>query len=328
LRSRLLRWDSGTGPFDRIYQDAKAWRGEWPSDRPSPALPLLAASALAVSRMARGMGFASTNYYVHFSGIVGLENNQRLSTAYGETLPELWIDLGEWMDKVQGGHFGSSTITGHGWFTRYGYALSQTLFRQSDRDRLPLFFKSIGLTAHAIVAAAELLPYFKRWAVGAPLTPGAKRMITAKSYEEQLGAMLAQAASAWDGAERDHDGRRMGRIALAIEFAGPRGSLVLIGERPDGFPAIADFTTAAGELFPLRSSGCGWYDESPVRLSAEALCTGMTMRHGTQFTLRLFADTVVPFTQNDELGRWLATPRLALGVEHYLLVRDDRLGSC
>ena len=325
VRSWLIQDGFRSGPFDKIYQEAKRWRSRWPTDSASPALPLLAASSLAASRMAKGEGIAQTNYYVHFFEIVNLPNTPRHQNEYGEAVPALWEDLGEWIDKIQGGRFGQSTIARHDWFTRICYALSQSLFRQSDRDRLPLFFKRMDVSAHAAVDAAELLPYFKRWAVTAQLSPGAKRMIAAKAYEEQLGAMLVQAASAWDGTERDEEGRRLGRLALAVEFVGPRGSLVLIGERPHGFPSAAEFTVASGAAWSLRSSGGGWYDESPIPLTPDALHNGLVLRLGAQFSLRLPADPVVPLVQSEELGRWVATSRLTLGVEHYLLTRNDLL---
>ncbi len=324
VRSWLTKASDG-GPFDKIYREGNKWRRTWPSDSPSPALPLLAASVLAASRMAKSTGIAPTNYYVHFFPIVGLPKTLTFQNEYGATIPKLWEDMSEWIDRIQGGRLGQSTITRDDWFTRIGYALSQSLFRQSDRDRLPLFLKKMGLAPHSAIEGGELLPYFKRWAVNASLSSGAKRMIAAPGYDKQLAAMLVQAAALWDGTERDEEGRRLGRLAITLAFPSPRGSLNVIAERPRGFPEFAEFIGADGERWALRSSGGTWYDESPLALPADALVNGLSLRSGTQLSLRLPIDPVVPLRQNEELGCWVASLRLELGIDHYVLVRNDLL---
>ena len=307
-------------PFEKVYSDALKWKRGWPTDSTPPSLPLLAATVLAASRMTKGGDYAPHNYYIHFFKIVQLPNELRYQNAYGDVIPDLWEDLGLWLDDITHGKFGHSTIARDEWLTRIGYALSQSLFRQSDRDKLPLFFKKQALTPHAVVSAPEILPYFKRWAMTAPLSPGAKKMTAVSAYDTQLGAMLVQAAAAWDGAERDEEGRRVGRILVTLEF-NPRGHLQLFAQRPRGFPAERDVRMPNGASLHLSSSGGDWYDESPLPVSAIGLDSQVRLV-SPQFGFQFTPEPVIPMHQDTALGRWVGTARVELGVPHHILCRD------
>jgi hypothetical protein len=323
VRHRLVEPMVGR-PFDEIYRQAHEWRRRWPIDSPSPAMPLLAATVLAASRMARDdvRGISPSNYYVHFCDIFGRPKTQQLQTAYGEAIPHLWEDLREWIDTIMAGKYGHSTITRHPDWTRIGYALSQALFRQSDRDKLPDFFRWMGIAPHADLEPQEALVYFRRWAMSANLSLGAHRMANNKSYEDQLAHVLLSAAAAWDGSYRDEQGRRTGRIVVALHFIdNPRGEIRLYGERPEAFPLEMVFKDAEGLPFPLRSSGGGWYDLTPIRLAAGSITSGATLTAGFH-SLRLGLGPITPMRQEPALESWTSTAEFELGQDHYVMVQD------
>jgi hypothetical protein len=317
--------------FSKVYVEGKKWWRRGNNAGACPSLPLLAASVLAASRMTKGEDFAPHNYYIHFAPIVGIHQwradqatRTRLQSHYGDVIPELWKDLASWLDEAMGGQLGASTITGDDWFTRIGFALSQSLFRQSDRDRLPVFLKKQGLEPHAKVNADEILPYFKRWAMTAPLSPGAKRMVASAAYDRQLGAILTQAAAAWDGSERDDEGRRMARLFTVLEFT-PRGRLSLFAERPSGFPLTEEFLADGGTALHLSSSGGTWYDETPIPLPPDGLSAPWRLVSQNRFSLAFTPAPVTPLRQDGALGRWVAASRIELGAPHHIIVRTDLL---
>ena len=318
--------------FSKVHSEGRKWRLRGDNAGACPSLPLLAASVLAASRMTKGEDFAPHNYYIHFAPIVGMREWRsadqsariRLQSHYGDVIPELWEDLGSWLDVAMGGQLGASTITSSDRFTRIGYALSQSLFRQSDRDRLPMFLRKQGLEPHATVNADEILPYFKRWVMTAPLSGGAKRMVASNAYDRQLGAILTQAAAAWDGTERDDEGRRMARLYTVLEFT-PRGRLCLFGERPSGFPAAAEFLADGGTAVNLSSSGGAWYDETPIPLPPDGLAAPWRLVAQNRFSLAFTPSPVMPLRQDSALGRWVAASRIELGAPHHIIVRADLL---
>lgn len=325
FENAVRSWLAPSGnPFSRIYRDAKRWRANWATGGLNPGLPLLAASVLGAARMAHTQNTFTTDYYTWFARIVDRDKTQMLQQHYADTIPELWDDLSDWLDGETQGKYGRSTIRRHSAWTRIGQALSQALMRQSDRDRLPDFFRVIGFRPGEQLEPEAAVAYFRRWALRVQLSPGARRFAENRSYEEQLAQVLVQAAADWDGTYRDEEGRRTGRIAVVLDFDdSPGGDLCFYAQRPETFPLEADFQLGSQRSFELRSTGGAWYDTSPLDLPlAVALSSGIKLRSGRSLSLQFKPEPVVPLRQdNSGLGRWAATSRLELSIEHRLLVQ-------
>jgi hypothetical protein len=319
-----LNFKLGQGPhggrFNRIDAECTLWKVRGAAGCP-PSLPLLAVAVLAATRMARDQGIAINNYWKRFRDLLGLHDNNDLN-GINDVLPGLWNQLTWWVDQHHRGNLGLSTISEHPWWTVIGYALSQALFRESDRQYLTDLFQKIGLLPGDDPNAQELLQYFKAWAPGSALSAGAKQMAQDAHYDKRLAAILLDEASEWDGVLRDERGRKMGALVLAYEPA-PRPTYTVAAERPPGFAERAIFrsTTRQWQLTPSIE---GWYSETWA-LDPRWLREGLRLESG-DFVLAFKSSSVLPLARNRILGCWASVRRVEPG-EKYAVLTEARYAA-
>jgi hypothetical protein len=314
VRSRLSP-DTYGRRFNRIDGECTSWKVGSAAGCP-PSLPLLAVAVLAGTRMAREEGISKTNYWKRFRDLLDLRDTNDLK-GINDVLPGLWEQLKWWLDTHNAGRLGRCTVERDPWWTIIGYALSQALFRESDRQHLTDLFRRIDLQPGEEIDAQELLQRFKAWAPGSPLSEGAKHMAADARYDDRLAAILADEASRWDGVLRDERGRRVGALVLAYEPS-PRPTYTVAAERPVGFPDDALFGLNGLEQ-RLTASVDGWYGEVWA-LDAGWLRGGLRLE-ADDFLLIYRASPVVPLARNRVLGCWASVGRVEPG-EKYVVLAD------
>ena len=320
VRSRLTP-DSYARRFHRIDDECTKWKVDGAHGCP-PSLPLLAVAVLAGTHMAREAGIAPNNYWKRFDDLLGLGRGDRKGIT--EVLPGLWDQLTWWLDTRHNGELGRSTIQEDSWWTIIGYALSQALFRESDRQHLTEFFYRIGLAPAEEVSPSELLQYFKAWVPKSRLSPGAKQMAGDSRYDERLAALLVDEASRWDGVLRDEKGRRIGSLVLMLEPF-PQPSYRVGAERPVGFPEEAAFTGERGFSIALTASVEGWFAEA-WPLHVEWLTNGLRLE-SDEFVLAFRGAPVLVLGKNRDLGCWASVRRLEPSEEHYVLAHESQASA-
>ncbi len=305
--------------FSSILSEALLWSARGKGDIP-PFMPAIAVATIAAARMASEGTMRSTNYYRRFRELIGLGGGGEPS-GYGETFPLLWRYLAEWLDVVQQQRFGRSTVAPGPW-TNIGYALSQTVMKRADRDRLGELFVALDLRPDETeVDGAELFAAYQAWARTAPLSRSAKSAARRPECSAQLQAILETELHAWDGNTIDEEGNRVAAVHLAIEFSPME--IYLIAERPRGFPSPLRVTTPSGARTTLRSSVDGWYD--PLGESvAHALADGVSL-HADGFVLRFSPRDVIALRQDQMVGAWISVREVQPNVVHCALVRDAML---
>lgn len=309
--------DSWGRRFDRIADECTRWKVAGATGSP-PSLPLLAVAVLAGTRMASEDGISSANYWKRFRQILDLNDKNDLKGA-NEVFPSLWEQLGWWLDTRHNGALGVSTIEDDQWRTVIGYALSQVLFRESDRQHLPELFQKIHLVPGEEIDPRELLQYFKAWAPRSPLTTGAKQMARDSRYDARLASILRDEAARFDGTLRDSSGRRVANLSvLYVSFPSPRYAIG--AERPDTFPVGADFGGDGLDvhLTPLVE---GWYAETWL-LDPIWLRDGLRLESG-DFVLSFRPSRVIPLARNRAFGCWSSVARVEPSEAHILLVESE-----
>jgi hypothetical protein len=312
VKTRLVP-DSWGRRFNRIDEECTRWKVTGGFGCP-PSLPLLAVAVLAATRMAREEGIGSNNYWRRFRDLLGLDDRRELR-GINEVLPGLWEQLTWWLDERHQGTLGRSTVQEDAWWTIIGYALSQALFRESDRQHLTELFRRIGLVPGEQVDGRELLQYFKAWAPGSPMSPGAKHMASDSRYDDRLRSILADEAGRWDGVLRDARGRKVGSLVITYEPF-PRPTYRVAAERPEGFPDEGVFANS-GFSVTLHASGEDWYEESWA-LEPAWLREGLRLE-GSDFLLVLRPNEVVPLARNRDLGCWSSVARVEPSEKHAVL---------
>jgi hypothetical protein len=320
VRPRLLPEASGD-VFSRVVDDSWSWRLKHP-ERDPPFLPVLAVAVLAAAHMARTQDWAAHNYYRPLREILRLPGSTGMPAGYDAAMQSLWGHLTWWLNDYKDGAVGLSSVPAHPSPPYIGYALSQALFRSSDRQRLTHFFLALDLAPREPIEAAELLTYFRAWSQRSHLSSGAREMARRDEYREVLAGILTAEWNRWDGSLRDERGRRLGRIFITLDlYLRPR--LAFVAECPRGFPAQAtfDFDENRGRI-GLKAASNDFYGELPLEVSADALDTGLRGQY-EGFAVGLTPSPVVPFRQHEALGCWASVRQLVPGEQHWVLVRDD-----
>lgn len=320
VRPKLLPEPSGD-VFRRVVDDSWSWRLKHPEDDP-PFLPVLAVAVLAAAHMARTEDWAAHNYYKPLREILRLAGSSGMPAGYDAAMQSLWGHLTWWLNDYQAGSLGLSSVPAHPSPAYIGYALSQALFRSSDRQRLTHFFLALDLAPREPIEAAELLTYFRGWSQRSHLSSGAREMARRDEYKEVLAGILTAEWNRWDGSLRDERGRRLGQIFITLDLY-LRPKLAFVAERPRGFPTQAtfDFEEAQGGV-ALTAASNDFYGELPLEVSAKTLDTGLRGQY-EGFALGLTPSPVVPFRQHEALGCWASVRQLVPGEQHWVLVRDD-----
>jgi hypothetical protein len=317
VRSRLAP-DTFSRRFHRIDNECTKWKVDGADGCP-PSLPLLAVAVLAGTHMAHDTGIGANNYWKRFDALLGLARGDRKGIS--DVLPGLWDQFTWWLDKRNNGELGRSTVREDSWWTIIGYALSQALFRESDRQHLTGFFHRIGLVSGEEVSARELLQYFKAWTPKSRLSPGAKHMAADSRYDDQLASLLADEASRWDGVLRDEKGRRVGSLVVMLEPF-PRPTYRVGAERPVGFPEGARFASNGRFSIELTTSVEGWFAEA-WPLQVEWLADGLRLE-SDEFVLAFRGAPVLVLGKNRDLGCWASRPRLEPSDDHYVLADESQ----
>jgi hypothetical protein len=320
VRPKLLPESSGD-VFSRVVDESWTWRLKHPDHDP-PFLPVLAITVLAAAKMARTQDRAAHNYYRPLRKVLGLQDKPGMPPGYDAAMQGLWGHLTWWLNVQTEGRLGLSSVPDRPSPAYIGYALSQALFRASDRQRLTHFFTALDIAPGEPIEAAELLAYFRAWCQRSHLSSGAMEMARREEYAEPLAAILAAELRRWDGSLRDERGRRLGQILITLDlYLRPR--LAFAAERPHGFPAPAAFEfDETGRTVILQATGSDFYDELPFEVSAQVLETGMRGVHDG-VALGLSPGPIVPFRQHEALGCWASVRQLVPGIHHWVLVRAD-----
>jgi hypothetical protein len=332
VRAYLVPLEGGN-PYRNILSVSRSWDRAAGTDA-FPGLPLLSIAVLAATRMAREGDMRSTNYYRRYRQLLGIEG-EGAPPGYADTFPELWIMFSRWLDTRLQGSLGRSTVKKHPYLANIGFALSQALFREADRQRLTEFFSWLDIGESDEIEDEELLTFFGIWTHRFQrVSPGCVRMLEDETYRQDLLEILRGELDRWEGAVIDDAGRQVSPIVPVIQL-GTRTSLRFLARCPDGFPERGVFRSTSGTEFRLEATQDGWY-EPAIAASAAALSSGLSLV-ADGFRLMYEGGNVVPLRQDPALGVWTAAksvipdePHLALadramveGVRRFLVTHAD-----
>ena len=295
---------------------------------PHPALPFLALTVLAASRMGDYQGFSSQKFYVPLRRTLIPDDTE--TTAPGTYLDDiqfLWNDLARWANEDNEGSRGCLKIRNPGPQFGRGLAIQHALVKSSDLVQLDAFFRRIGLQPGESIPAPELRRALSAWAAGRQESWAQRlvRVSTDPELEEYCEAILSRAAQRWDGNPRDpRTGRAIGRIRLGL--ASLRNLQIGIYLQYDErLPETTHISLPSGSRVHLQRR-YGWYEPNPLEEVdvAFAMSHGFTLTGGdNQFTFR--SEDAYVLGYDDDLGIWISLDKISYGDQFYLLVRQEHL---
>lgn len=295
-----------------------------------PALPFLALTVLAASRMGSYEGFAPHKFYVPLRrALVSDDPEVDAPGTYLAHVRWLWDDLARWTTVDQGGRSGRLTIRDPGWQFGRGLAMQHALVKSSDLRQLDAFFRRIGLQPGEEVSASELRRALAVWTAGRsdPWALRLHRVSTEEELQEYAEALLSREARRWDGRARDpRTGRAVGRIRLGF-ISARRPHVAVYAQWDERLPEQLELSLPSGRLVSLEREH-GWFTPHPLEGidAGVAMAAGVELRgHGYRFDLR--PEDVYAFSYDDDLGCWVSVDSMSYGDRYNLIVRQDGAGE-
>lgn len=301
--------------YDRVARATAAWERSG-SNGYIPCLPLLALAVLAGTKMVADGEVRKTNYYRRYRELIGM-NGRGQPPGY-HVMPDLWDAYTRWLDGTLEGSLGHSTI-GETRFRRFiGPALSQALFRASDRHELTYFLDSLVVPVTDAIPGDQLIALFRAWADWrGRFSPGARILIKDPSYAELLEILIRDTARNWDGTVIDDLGRRESRILLHWNYE-DGDAITTLAERPDGFPDSITIRSGSQDIMLEALPGTRFYREPPISVDGDLLQYGCRIRVD-RYSFRLPGRGIHVLAENGEIPGWSSARRFAWSRPHVVI---------
>jgi hypothetical protein len=315
---RMLVHGRPSGCFGEYQRRGMRWKAAG-GEGPPPFLDLLAVCVLAATRMGTG-GLAANDYRSHLCRLLAVDQAELADGI--DSLDPLWNQLTWWLDERNGGRLGISTIVGDEHFTHIGYPISQTLFRGADVPKVEELFRWISLEPGEPVDDDVLLAYFRAWAPGKGLSPGAIRMASEPQLSKPMMRILDAYARRWDGTSSGVGGRRRGTLRVVVRRShGVAISLEAL--QPEGFPSSLT-GHARGRAAAVEAEDGIFAFTGPV--GASMLLNGVRVA-ADDCELVLEGAPVHVLQLDAALGGWASVEAIAPGTRHWLLVAPHVRGD-
>lgn len=325
-------------PFASILSDTNRWIQKLKRNpvMPPPFLALLGICVLAASKMSPDPehGISGGNYYVHLNELLGF--NETGAPPCFDEVTELWPLLNEWLAEYNHGKLGLPTAETHSHFKNIGYPISQSLLRNSDRQKLPDFFRWEGLESGDLLELDEIIPRLQLWTSLTTCTLNNHGQAIfrhgSKTLVRQAAQVVLNELKLWDGGAIDTEGRRYAKMELRVDRQRRgrkyRFSCALYPRAPHDFPE-GDYimpvgcNTANGAIVPLiRLPIKRWFSPLPNQFVEQALADGLVIRQAN-YTLQFDPSPIMPLEEHPELGGWVSRSRVNLGEPYLVLCRQE-----
>lgn len=317
--AQVIRDASSHAPgeyFGRVASNCRAWkRGDRTS--PPPALPVLAMTVLAATRMRSDGQALSTNYYRRLAeslepGANPLRVTQLKNDVDGSAfldVVDMWCALDEWIDE-QAGRVGVSTIRTHERLTRIGYPQSQALLTRADRAELTRFFEALSISKSGLPDENSMLRALEVWTSARSNRLGDTFMDALHGADTKglIAAVVLACAAAWDGHVITKDGRRRIAIRLAIDLEEWTTSWLFPVQDGAPDPIVLGGLTVWDEPVTLTSNPPSRYyavGNAPL-VNIDHITHGLRLR-GSEYAAEFPRAEVLIFARDADTGAWSLT---------------------
>lgn len=206
---------SGSHPFSQVLHENRQWEAAG-CPGTNPSLPTVAVCVLAGTRMAAEGAIRPHNYYHRLAQLLansdaGLTQARATLSSHFDSLIPVWQAASRWLLSLGF----KSTIKPHPFYTRIGYPLSQAVVRRSDRYVLTQLWAAMGFPVGNPPSGERILRDAAIW-LDRPrgLNGNLRSRILQGKQDSELGELLRDVATEWDGEIYTSTGRRTQTAAL------------------------------------------------------------------------------------------------------------------
>lgn len=295
-----------------------------------PALPFLALTVLAASKMQADENVAASNFYVRLrTALDPGDANQGVPGSYLDDVRELWDSLAEWANVHLRGERGRLVLRDPGPQYGRGAAVQHALVRSHDLSQLDKFFRRIGLQPGEDVVGKELLRALRVWTEsrGEAWARRLNRLCSSEELSSYAAALLEREASRWDGLPRDRrTGRGVGQIRLGIARI-RRPELGLFLRADPRLPRELALALPGVGATEVTQSG-DWFEPHCLNYPdvGSVLAEGLRVPAG-KWRFEFRPEDAYPLTYDDELGMWVSVDSISFGDRYHLLVRQNHVSE-
>ena len=315
------------------YQQFNGLLPRWNKSRPDPnkEFPFTALLFLlshAAELMVSDGEFRATNYYQRLAKITGVPVGHL--SQYGRSTERFWLALNKWLtdNDLRYGRPTAQQVNAN----RYvGIAMSQAILREADRQRLHDMFQKYGFTGTDTITEGEIAQYLSSWMSTTRPTSQlkaawAKAELRSRICEIAVAEISEWASQAGNGAAAA-GGSRMSIAASFRRDLLARSLSLWIGKEANVEPAPFTVAGPTAARVELANSSFGNFATLEPRSAidlGQAMLTGLSLVGTDGSTLAWNPRAVIPLRRSEKGNYWTEVSRVTLGIEHLVLVRDDK----
>lgn len=213
---------------NNIYKNFNAyatiWLGKERKELP-PFTALLVVLSLAAERMKTDDDTSSKNYYSRLADLLKSSDDEgfrsKLSSS-GQYTSRFWDLLNKWLTDTNF-QFGIPTARSFGSWKYVSFAMSQSLVRDGDREKLHKLFLSYGFSANETVGTSEMSHCLSQW-LSDPRGHGwlAYLWLKMPSARERIIAAAIEELTIWDGSVKGVGSREAQAIGQRLYWVAYR----------------------------------------------------------------------------------------------------------
>jgi hypothetical protein len=346
-----LRLDGNWG--ERVFSEharrAVAWEAAETGD-PPPCCGLLAFFSMVAEEMRGDDKFRATNYYGRLCTALEVEPHgplaDRLQRDFREHSLLLWGTLNRWLTASHGER-GLPTAWSFDYRVYVGVPISQALLRDHDRRDLPSMFRQYRLTPGQQLSRPDMVRLLNDWLLRGGGSVNLRHLWRSVDAQSRVADVACLELENWDGQDEPAAlNEATGQLLVVAELRRhprPRLNMALMVRRSGRITTgsyrleagLTDTARAAfedlGEEFRLeRFHGTDWLaiPESHRISMPDAIAAQLVLNAvDGSTTLERPPRSLIALELSDELLTYAEVPRIQLGQQCMLLVRDALAAS-
>lgn len=330
----------GPDPYALHTRRMNTWKRARRS-KPPPFTALLAALSLAAERMREDTQFSSNNYYQRLFEVLHIrqESVQNSLKQNARTTRAFWRELNQWLTEHDF-ELGRPTARQVNSWKYVSYALSQSLIREADRQRLHGLFEEFELSPLDEIGESEMMMFLHDWMIGAGPSQWLRRLWRNVDLRERLAVAALAELESWDGGNSvdGKQNRRLGWTATFKTFPRRRVDLHLTTVGPEGEDRIdlrlASTSSHASKVAFGGCDGVPWLISAPsgefsvlepvgkIDIGALMLAS-IELEAGPKVTFRHVARPIIPLSLSDTGIYYREVQRTSLLRRHIVLCHEQ-----
>ena len=195
-----LTWQ-GNNIYYYHLENEKQWRTDKNKfTSPPPFTALLLALSIAAERMRKDEDYSANNYYYRLCEVFNITDQQLYGklSQNGKHTKIFWLSLNLWLVQNNYNYGMPTAVSSHRSWIYVGYALSQSLIRDADRQKFHDLFLKYNLSPYDSLGESEMNLYLHEWMAGPGPSPWLKKIWGKTDLRERVILSAIHELELWE----------------------------------------------------------------------------------------------------------------------------------